>query len=125
MSHFSTVHTKIKLENKEWLIKACKEVVTVSSVIENGYVTGYSKQAAHADIVATLTNSEYDLGFIRNSEGCFSALADFDYGNCSDLSGSENLSALLREITSKYARIKTEHELASIGAKGNVTVKSY
>jgi hypothetical protein len=76
MSHFSEVKTKIK--NKEFLIKALKQLGhQVEDNNETAVVRGFMGDTQPADF-KILTDTHYDIGFKKNTEGYYEVVADWD-----------------------------------------------
>lgn len=78
MSHFSEVKTKIRDENilKHSLKKMGFQVVEAEQN-QGVQVRGYMGDTQKADF-KILTQTHYDIGFLKNSEGCFELVGDWE-----------------------------------------------
>ncbi|NCR40190.1 MAG: DUF1257 domain-containing protein [Microcystis aeruginosa W13-11] len=104
--HFSTLRTKIT--DPEILVKSLQDLGII--VKREADVRGGSNgQRVRADIVAVL-EGDYDLGWIRNTDGSFDLIADL-WGVAQKHSQTE----LINSINQKYAVNKTLKEVKERG----------
>lgn len=76
MSHFTEVKTQIK--NKDILQKTLKKLgYTLEEATEGVTVRGFMGNTLKGEFKA-LTDTHYDIGFIRNSEGNYELVADWE-----------------------------------------------
>ncbi|WP_287686556.1 MULTISPECIES: DUF1257 domain-containing protein [unclassified Microcystis] len=103
--HFSTLRTKIT--DAEILVKSLQDLGII--VKREADVRGSSSQRVRVDIVAVL-EGDYDLGWIRNTDGSFDLIADL-WGVAQKHSQTE----LINSINQKYAVNKTLKEIKERG----------
>jgi len=103
MSHFSTIKTKIK--NKEYLIAALKNA-NYQFQVGSFQCIGYNNQKTDVEILITLQNTNYNLGFIK-SNGYFELVADW-YG-IKNINSNNLLEELKDEIEIIENKIKQEY----------------
>jgi hypothetical protein len=103
--HFSTLRTKIT--DAEILVKSLQDLGII--VKREADVRGSSSQRVRVDIVAVL-EGDYDLGWIRNTDGSFDLIADL-WGVAQKHSQTE----LINSINQKYAVNKTLKEVKERG----------
>jgi hypothetical protein len=103
--HFSTLRTKIT--DAEILVKSLQDLGII--VKREADVRGSSSQRVRVDIVAVL-EGDYDLGWIRNTDGSFDLIADL-WGVAQKHSQTE----LINSINAKYAVNKTLKEIKERG----------
>lgn len=80
MSHFTEV--KSKLKDRQRLQKVLKnlgfEIIESETGVENGVnVRGYFDESIPADF-KILTKSKYDIGFVKNSDGTYDVVGDWE-----------------------------------------------
>lgn len=103
MSHFSIIKTTIK--NKEHLIAALKKT-NYQFQVGDFKCNGYNNQKINVEILITLPNTEYNLGF-RENNGYFELIADW-YG-INNINSNQLLGELKDEIKIIENKIKQEY----------------
>jgi hypothetical protein len=103
MSHFSTIKTTIK--NKEYLIAALKKA-NYQFKVGSFQCNGYNNNKTDVEILITLQNTNYNLGFRKNN-GYFELIADW-YG-IKDINSNHLLVELEDEIKIIENKIKQEY----------------
>jgi len=103
--HFSTLRTKIT--DAEILVKSLQDLGII--VKREADVRGSSSQRVRVDIVAVL-EGDYDLGWIRNTDGSFDLIIDL-----LGVAKKHDQTELINSINAKYAVNKTLKEIKERG----------
>ncbi|MBE8993222.1 DUF1257 domain-containing protein [Microcystis aeruginosa] len=103
--HFSTLTTKIT--DAEILVKSLQDLGII--VKREADVRGSNGQRVRVDIVAVL-EGDYDLGWIRNTDGSFDLIVDI-----LGVAKKHDQTELINSINAKYAVNKTLKEIKERG----------
>ncbi|WP_287108119.1 MULTISPECIES: DUF1257 domain-containing protein [unclassified Microcystis] len=103
--HFSVLRTKIT--DPEILVKSLQDLGII--VKREADVRGSNGQRVRSDIVAVL-EGDYDLGWIRNTDGSFDLIVDV-----LGVAQKHNQTELINSINAKYAVNKTLKEIKERG----------
>ena len=103
MSHFSRIQTKI--HNREHLVQALRKM-GYSAQVGHHQVRGHGGQTTSAEILVPLSNTNYNLGFVKQGE-YYELVADW-YG-ISGVDSGRLLQQLQAEIGRIEAKIKQEY----------------
>jgi hypothetical protein len=101
MSHFTTVKTVIR--DREQLCEALRHLHHEFRVGENLAVRGYQGNTERAEVVVT-TGCAYDIGFRRESDQAYGAVADWDWGVRREAAPQFQRDAFLQQVNQAYAR---------------------
>ncbi len=101
MSHFTTIRTVIR--DRETLCEALRHLHREFRVGENLTVRGYQGRTEQAEIVVP-TGCAYDIGFRRESDQTYGAVADWDWGIKREASPQFQREAFLQQVNQAYAR---------------------
>lgn len=101
MSHFTTIRTIIR--DRETLCEALRHLHREFRVGENLAVRGYQGRKERAEIVVP-TGCAYDIGFRREADQTYGAVADWDFGIQCEASPQFQRDAFLQQINQAYAR---------------------
>lgn len=74
MSHFTQIKTKAI--NKQAIKRALKRLYPNYEVVEDSVVRGWMGRTQKADVVLKAKQGDYDLGFVKQSDGTFSSVAE-------------------------------------------------
>lgn len=99
MSHFSQLKTNLK--NQTYLKQALTKLgYQIEEAPEGVDVRGYFGESLKADF-KILTSTHYDIGFVKNSEGNYEVVGDWEL--LPKVSGIEQ-EAFLGQVKKEYAR---------------------
>lgn len=116
MSHFTRIKT---LLTEIDILQTALEETLKWEVARDTSVRGYRGNKEKAEIVAVNPESNYDIGFSRDEEGCFALIADF-YGLGNLPYDEEGLTGV---ISQNYALEVVRQESERMGfSMGDVTV---
>ena len=107
MSHFSKIKTKIS--HKEYLINALEKLNY--KFRQNSTCQGYGGNTIKADIVIDLSNTDYNIAFVKNNDNNYDLIADW-YG-IKGVDSSSLISDIQDEITVIENKIKQEYAYSS------------
>ena len=107
MSHFSKIKTKIS--HKEYLINALEKLNY--KFRQNSTCQGYGGNTVKADIVIDLSNTDYNIAFVKNNDNNYDLIADW-YG-IKGVDSSSLISDIQDEITVIENKIKQEYAYSS------------
>ena len=101
MSHFTTIKTVIR--DRETLCEALRSLHYEFRVGENLSVRGYQGRTERAEVVAK-TGCAYDIGFQRQADQTFGAVADWDWGIKREAQAEFQRETFLQRVNQAYAR---------------------
>ena len=81
---------------------------------ENLTVRGYQDNTQTAQVVVN-TGCSYDIGFQRQSDGRFDAVADWDWGIARQAAPQFHQDRFLAEVNQKYAHLAVREEVRQRG----------
>jgi hypothetical protein len=102
MSHFAKVKTAI--QDQAVLCEALRQLHHQFREGENLAVRGYAGSTQTAQVVLS-TGCDYDIGFQRQSDQTFAAVADWDYGVHRNADQRYRTDAWLAEVHQKCAHL--------------------
>ncbi len=101
MSHFTTVKTVIR--EREQLCEALRFMHHEFRAGENLTVRGYQGKTELAEVVVP-TGCSYDIGFRREADQAYCAVADWDWGVKREAAPQFQKDAFLQRVNQAYAR---------------------
>jgi hypothetical protein len=101
MSHFTTLKTVVR--DRDVLCEALRFLHHEFRVGENLSVRGYQGQTESAEIVVQ-TGCAYDIGFRREPDQTYGAVADWDWGIKRQAQARFQRDAFLQQVNQAYAR---------------------
>jgi len=102
MSHFTKVRTVIR--DQERLCEALRALHHEFRQGENLTVRGFMGNTQTAQVVVH-TGCNYDIGFQRQSDGTYGAVADWDYGIRREAGPQFQQDRFLAEVNQRYAHL--------------------
>lgn len=112
MSHFTKVKTVIR--DQEVLCDALRQLHHQFRQGENLVVRGYQGGSQTAQVVIN-TGCNYDIGFQRQPDQTFDAVADWNYGVHSNAEQRYRTDAWLAEVHQKCAQLAIHEQVKAIG----------
>lgn len=112
MSHFTKIKTMIR--EKVVLCEALQELHHQFREGENLSVRGYQGNTETAEVVVT-TGCSYDIGFQRQGDGTFGAVADWDWGILREAGPQFQRDGFLSQVHQKCAHISVKNEARERG----------
>ncbi len=110
MSHFTKIKTLIR--EQERLCEALRELHHQFRQGENLVVRGDRGNTQTAQVVVN-TGCSYDIGYQRQGDGTYEAVADWDYGIPREAAPQFQKDNFLSEINQRYQRL-TVREMAKV-----------
>ncbi len=101
MSHFTTIKTVIR--DRETLREALRSLHYEFREGENLSVRGYQGRVERAEVVVQ-TGCAYDIGFQRQADQSYGAVADWDWGIQREAQPQFHREAFLRQVNQAYVR---------------------
>ena len=112
MSHFTKIKTLIR--EREVLCDALRDLHYQFREGERVTVNGYLNNTETAEVVVN-TGCKYDIGFQRQGDGVYAAVADWDWGIRREALPRFHQDAFLGEINQKYAHLNVRREVKAKG----------
>ncbi|OPZ98752.1 MAG: hypothetical protein BWY71_01176 [Planctomycetes bacterium ADurb.Bin412] len=107
MSHFTKVKTVIR--EREVLCEALRALHHRFREGERLIVNGYQDNTETAEVVVH-TGCKYDIGFQRQRDGVYAAVADWNWGIRREAAPRFHQDAFLGEINQKYAHLNVRRQ---------------
>ena len=101
MSHFTTIKTIIR--DRELLCETLRGLHHAFRVGESLAVRGYQGSTLSAEVVVS-TGCAYDIGFQRQGDQSYAAVADWDWGVKREAAPQFQQDTFLRQVNQAYAR---------------------
>ena len=101
MSHFTTLKTVVR--DREQLCAALRHLHHTFRVGEQLTVRGYQGKTERADVVVE-TGCAYDIGFRKEADQTYGAVADWDFGIRNQAGTQFQREAFLQAVNQAYAR---------------------
>ncbi len=112
MSHFTKIRTVIR--EQERLCEALRELHHAFRQGESLSVRGYQGSTQTAQVVVQ-TGCSYDIGFQRQGDGSYDAVADWDWGIRREAAPQFQQDRFLAEVNQKYAHLAVRAEVRERG----------
>ena len=112
MSHFTTVKTVIR--DQEVLCEALRQLHHQFRQGENEVVRGYQRGIERAQVVVE-TGCAYDIGFQRQADQAFAAVADWNWGIKREAAPRFQQDTFLAEVHQKCAHLALRQQVVEVG----------
>ncbi len=112
MSHFTKVKTVIR--DREFLCEALRQLHHEFREGENLVVRGYRGGTERADVVVD-TGCQYDVGFQRQADQTYAAVADWSYGVHGNATARYRTDTWLAEVHQKCAHLSVRAKVIEMG----------
>jgi hypothetical protein len=112
MSHFTKVRTVIREQ-----VQLCETLRQLHHQFREGErltVNGYMSNTETAQVVVN-TGCSYEIGFQRQANGTFDAVADWDWGIRREAAPRFQQDTFLSEVNQKYAHLNVLQEVRERG----------
>jgi len=112
MSHFTKIKTVIREQ-----VQLCEALRQLHHEFREGAnlrVRGYAGDQQTAQVVVN-TGCSYDIGFQRQANGTFDAVADWDWGIQREAAPRFRQDTFLSEVNQKYAHLNVMQEVRERG----------